>query len=220
MKFVLWYLSRTVAGLVRVITSTNERAAAVELARVQAYRMNGNVVGLIQMLDSDVRGRRDTLIVRDHAAAALGSMGDPRAIPRLIEMRKDPEEMVRFAVTQALGRLKAKEAEGFLLESLEDPSPLLRMTAAEALGHIGAADAIPALWKTLDSDSDPHVRVHAVEALVILGADLARDRVPEALNAVQRRSREHPRYKRIQEAVDSGEPLAPWVSSWESNLQL
>ena len=216
MKFA-WWLLKFPFRMAFYSVSKRERKVTAEIEHVHALARDGDVVGLIRMLDSDVRGRSQSRIVRDHAATALGQLGDPRAIPHLVEMRDDPEEFVRFGVIQALARLKAKEAEEFLLATLDDPSPLLRMTAAEALGHLGELDAIPALRKTLDTDPDPHVRVHAVEALVILGDDQARDRVAEALSAVERRSREHPRYNRIQEAVDRGEPLTPWVSSWESN---
>jgi len=113
--------------------------------------------------------------------------------------------------------LKAKEAEEFLLETLDDPSPLLRSAAATALGQIDAVDAVPRLSKHLDSEADPYVRLDTVESLVILGDELARSRVSEVLSAVTRRTREHPRFKRLQEAADSGEALSPWVARWESN---
>ena len=53
------------------------------------------------------------------------------------------------------------------------------------------------------------------ESLVILGDESARDRVPEALRAISRRVRSHPRYKRLREVAEGGEPLTPWVSAWE-----
>ncbi len=199
------------------LASPHEREVTDEIARVHAFRMDGNVVGLIHMLDSDVRGRSKNSIVRDHAAVALGRMGDRRAIPYLMDMRDDPEEMVRFGVIQALGRLKAKEAEGFLLETLNDPSQLLRTSAASALGHIGAVDAIPVLRKLMDSDPDPVMRFHAVETLVILGDESARDRVPEVLSAFTNHDLAHERFRRLRDAVESGEELTPWVASWESN---
>jgi HEAT repeat protein len=197
--------------------SKHEREVTAELARVRALAIDDNVVGLIQMLDSDVRGRSESRIVRDHAASRLGRLGDPRAIPPLMKMLHDPEAQVRFGVIEALGRLKAKEAEDFLRETLDDPSPLLRIAAADALGHIGAVDAVPVLRKCVDSDPDPYVRLHAVESLVILGDQEARNRVPGALSAVERLSRESPRYRRLQDAAATGEALAPWTESWESD---
>jgi HEAT repeat protein len=217
MTLRLWYRWRLAAASVRLLTSKNEREVAAEFLRLKAFEDDRNVVGMIHMLDSDVRGQSEHSIVRGQAAAALGQMGDPRAIPHLMEMRDDSEEQVRFSVIRALGRLKAKEAESLLLETLDDPSPLLRMSAASALGHLGAVDAIPRLRKSLDSDPDSEVRVTAVEALVILGDESARVQVPEALSEIDARTRELPRWRALEEAAETGEALAPWVSRWESN---
>jgi HEAT repeat protein len=215
----LFSLGRIASRSVVDLASPRGRQAVDEIARVHALRADGDVVGLIHMLDSDVRGRSKNSIVRDHAAVALGRMGDPRAIPYLMDMRDDPEEMVRFGVIQALGRLKASEAEGFLLETMNDQnqSQLLRESAADALGRIGAVDAIPALWTILDSDPDRVMRFKAVQALVILGDESARDRVPEVLGAFTERELEYENFKRLREAVENGEVLTPWVAEWESD---
>lgn len=186
-----------------------------ELARVLALQADRNVVGLIQMLDSDVRGLTPFGIVRDHAVAALGRLGDPRATPHIVEMRHDPEKMVRMSVMSALAQLKGKEAEAVVVEGLSDPAPIVRMSAAEALGRMGAVDAIQLLWNTVESDPDSDVRLSAVESLVILGDNAARDRVPEALGAVPRRRLGLPRYKRLREVAETGEALTPWVDPWE-----
>ena len=214
-----WWLLKFPFRMVFSVVSKRERRATVEIERVRALALDKNVIGLIHMLDSDVRGRSQYRIVRKHAATALGRLGDARAIPHIMNMCSDePEEFVRFGAVQALGKLKAKDAESLLVEALEDPSPLVRMTAAEALARIGAVDVIPLLRQSLDTDPDPHVRVHAVEALVILGDDSARDRVAETLRAVPDKARRHPRYARILEAVERGETPAFWVSEWERDL--
>jgi HEAT repeat protein len=186
-----------------------------EIARVYALQSEGNVVSLIHLLDSDLRGATRYSVVRGHAVTALGKLGDPRAIPYLIEVRHDPEDIVRMDVMTALGQLGTKEAEDAVSEGLRDPAALVRMSAAEALGRMGAVNAIPLLRSASDSDPNPEVRLSAVESLVILGDESARDRVPEALGAISRRVRSHPRYKRLREVAESGEPLTPWVSAWE-----
>lgn len=201
-----------------LVVSKHEREVARECVTVRALAGDRDAIGLIHKLDSDLRGRSESSIVRAHAANRLGRLRDPRAIPFLMEMRHDPEEQVRFTVITALGRLKAKEAQGFLLDTLKDPSPLLRASAAEALGEIGEVDAIPELRDVLDSDPDPYVRLHAVESLVILGDKPSRDRVPELLSAVGPRTRKDPRFKLLREAAESGQELTPWwVTSWESD---
>jgi len=105
-----------------------------EIARVYALQSEGNVVSLIHLLDSDLRGATRYSTVRAHAVTALGNLGDPRAIPYLIEMRHDPEEIVRMDVMRALSRLGTKQAEDVVSEGLSDPAALVRMSAAEALG--------------------------------------------------------------------------------------
>lgn len=115
-----------------------------EIARVYALQNDGNVVGLIHMLDSDLRGATQYSIVRDHAATALGQLDDPRVIPHLIEMRHDPEKMVRMDVMRALRRQKTKEAVAAVCEGPKDSTPLVRMSAASALGHMGAGRCHPA----------------------------------------------------------------------------
>ena len=185
-----------------------------EFNRLVLFTNDRDVDGLIGMLDSDVRGVTRYSIIRMQAADLLAKQGDPRAVPHLVEMRHDPEEMVRFTVMTSLGKLKADDAEGVLLEGLIDPSPLVRSAAAGALGRVGTLEAIPALRRAVDSDPDKHVRASAVEALVILGDEQSRSRVPEVLDALGWRGR-IPRWKPLREAAESGGPLTPWVNTWE-----
>ena len=213
--FAFARIARIVGSEILGLASKREREVNAYVLRIRELSVDGNVVGLIHLLDSDVRGRGEYSIVRHHAAHALGLMGDPRAIPHLMELWDDPERIVQHTVMGALGRLKAKEAVGFLQEKLKDPLPLHRMTAATALGQIGEVDVIPALQSVLSSESVPYVRLHAVEALVILGDTPARARVPEVLNAVERKTRELPRYKRLKDAVESGQALTPSVLPWD-----
>jgi HEAT repeat protein len=186
-----------------------------EVARVAAFENDRNVAGLIQMLDSDVRGMTQLSFIRGKAAMALGRLGDPRAIPHLVEMRHDPEGGVRMYVLDALGRLGTKQAESALVEGLTDAVPIVQMSAAEALGRMGAVDAIPRLRNTVDSDPNPEVRLYAVESLIVLGDETARARVPEVLSAISRRVRGHPRWKRLREVAETGETLSPWYPAWE-----
>src|SRR5205807_9102932 len=59
------------------------REVNAQLMRVARLENERNVVGLINMLDSEVRGATKYSIVRDHAASALARLRDPRAIPYL-----------------------------------------------------------------------------------------------------------------------------------------
>jgi HEAT repeat protein len=214
MRFAWWLLTLPFRTAYMVV-SPRERKVSAGILRVEALTDNHDVIGLIHMLDSDLQGRsvvslRQTRSVRGHAVGALQQLGDPRAIPHLIEMRNDPEESVRQDVILALGHLHAPDAEPFLLEALEDPSPGVRGCAAASLGHVGAIQAIPLLWTLLDSDPDPGVQFSALEALVILGDPPSLDRVDRVLAALPNATRRLEPVTRVRDAVESGQPLTPW----------
>ena len=176
-----------------------------EMFKLHRLEADRNVAGLIAALSSDVRG---------NAALALGRLGEPRAIPHLVELvRDDPEPKVRMFAAHALGQVQAKDAETVLVEALNDPAPIVRMGAAEGLGSIRAREAVPHLRKVLDTDPDKYVRLHAVESLVLLGDVESRARVREVFKTIPWRVRGSARWKRFRRAVESveaGEPLTSW----------
>jgi HEAT repeat protein len=77
--------------------------------------------------------------VREHAAEALGQMGDPRAVGPLVTV------------------------------ALEDGNARVREHAVEALGALGDEGARLALAALMLSDSNARVRRHAAEALGQIG---------------------------------------------------
>jgi HEAT repeat protein len=121
-------------------------------------------LALVERLD---RGDRQT---RALAVRALGFMqwGTKVAVPRLIELLKDPD--LRIEAATALGDLDspAQKAIPSLLLGLKDPDPAFRARAAETVGRIAglswARDAVGLLTAALD-DSDPRVRACAAGAL-------------------------------------------------------
>jgi HEAT repeat protein len=178
-----------------------------ELARIRSLENDGNVVGLIHELDSDVRGLTQYSIIRGHAANALGRLGDPRAVPYLVDLADDPEAIVRSDVFQALGRLHAHDAQSLLLDGLADPAPVVRMAAVEALGRLGDPTVLPRLWEVLDQDPDAEARMYAAESLALLGDENVASRIPQVLRDVGWRVRGHPRWKRLGEFAATGAPL-------------
>lgn len=67
-----------------------------------------NLAGLLAELDNP-HSTGQYLEVRGHAARALGTLGDPSAVPRLLEHLDDESEMMRMNVLGALGRIGARE---------------------------------------------------------------------------------------------------------------
>ena len=104
--------------------------------------------------------------VRSGAAEALGKIGDPAAVPKLIEMKaKDTPQAQRVAIG-ALALIASPSCEAALTEAVANPAANseARSQAAVGLGKIRSASAIATLVKTL-SDDDLKIRSSAVTAL-------------------------------------------------------
>ncbi len=105
---------------------------------------------------------------RWEAAEGLGELGDPRAIPALVQALRDPHAFVRWAAARAIGRIGGEEAVALLLPLLQEDDPLVRRSAADALGYLDTPDVRQALRRAL-RDPDPSVRRNAIEAVARLG---------------------------------------------------
>ena len=86
------------------------------------------------------------------AATLLGAIGDPKAIPALIETLKDNNKLVRREASTSLSRM-GEPAVDPLIETLNDEDWRVRGAAAWALGNLGDEKAIPELEKLLDDES-------------------------------------------------------------------
>jgi HEAT repeat protein len=136
-----------------------------------AAAQNQRVDELILKLGSSDPG------ARSQAAAALGEIGDPRAVEPLIAALGDTHSAVQQAAASALGQIKDVRAVEPLLATLKDPASNVRNGAARVLGVIGDARAVgPLIAAITDKDSD--VRSWAVYALELIGSPGV-----EALNA-------------------------------------
>lgn len=107
---------------------------------------------------------------------SLGSIGDPEAVPELLEILDDDDSDVREAVVMALGEIGDSQAVPQLLDSLYDEESVVRWSVARSLGQIGDPAAVPALIATLRADY--WVRGAAAEALGKIGDSAA---VPELI---------------------------------------
>ena len=93
-------------------------------------------------------------IFRRDAAADLGELGDPRAIPLLINTLADASALVRREAAKALGKLNDPRGTARLLLALaKETDEMTCRSVIETLGRIGTRDALPALTAMLGSDS-------------------------------------------------------------------
>lgn len=132
------------------------------------------VPGLIALLKDKDRA------VREDAAIALGMIGDPIAVPALVEAMQDGT--VRVRAIMALGMIADPRSVEPLIRVLEGvginmkgtPMPgcivseewFIREQAALALGHINDLRSVPALCQAL---KDTRLREKAAQALIELG---------------------------------------------------
>ena len=113
--------------------------------------------------------------VRRHAAAALGSLGDDRAVPALCTtLATETDISVRQAAVEALGTSSSEAAMTALRAALGDIDADVRAAAANALGRLGDRSSVQGLGESL-LDLDADVRHAAAWALGELGhADVVR----------------------------------------------
>jgi len=106
--------------------------------------------------------------VREHAAKALGRLGDAAVEPLLAALR-DEDESVRVEAAEALGQIGDVRAVQPLLTALHDAaSRRLEWRAVKALGQIGDTRAVQPLLAALH-DENQGVRKEAANALSQIG---------------------------------------------------
>jgi HEAT repeat protein len=139
--------------------------------------------------------------VRLRALLVSSEFGLREAIPRVIELVKDPAETVRRGAAMMLGKFGGEEAVEPLIALLHDRLMTVRFPAQDALGQIGAT-AVPRMKVALEKEADPVARRHL---LVALGATGDRG-VEETLG----------RYLQAQDPVDRGFALRGFLALLEA----
>jgi HEAT repeat protein len=119
------------------------------------------VAGLIEAMGDGNKA------VRRAAAKALGKIGDPQAVGKLLVGLLDIDNDVRRFSAEALGRIGSPNAIAALLDRLGDSDAKTRDAAATALAEIGEA-AVPPLLSALGS-ANPDVGMMAAFALQRMG---------------------------------------------------
>lgn len=91
--------------------------------------------------------------VRQSAALGLCHQPTPEAIPALIRSLDDPDPMLASLAGNALSLLKAAAVPALMDALDQQHSPTARREIVRALAEIGDPRAIPALMKSIESDS-------------------------------------------------------------------
>jgi len=190
--------------------------AGRDLVRVRDYERETNVAGLLNSLDSDSND------ARGYAVCALGRLRVSNAIPRVEDLVRDPDKMVRMYACDVLGVLGATDAESQLVGALKDPDAVVREAAAGALCRIRTEANISRLRNALRpvaaADSVADVRFAAVESLLVLGDRTVIDQVPEVVRRLPWRVRRfNPRVTRVTEAAESGGQLSLEPPLWDTH---
>ena len=141
----------------------DDRAAAIALAGlvgVESVRRTGIIA---PVLDAVAGG---TAPVRRAAAAALGRLADPSAIPALLNAIGDENVHVRTSASEALATFGERTVQP-LVRQLSVPNESVRAAAVDALSRQGER-AVRALLPLLDGTSATG-RAEAAEALAKIG---------------------------------------------------
>jgi HEAT repeat protein len=99
-----------------------------------ARRLHRGEPGVIWILDRLLRHRDE--VVRAHAAAALGKIGDKAAASSLRGVLTDISPRVRASAATALGAAGGKDAAEWIGPLREDRRPEVRMAAAAAVRRL------------------------------------------------------------------------------------
>ena len=108
---------------------------------------------------------------RAHYIVSLGKIGDPQAVPSLIDrLQNDSNASIRSGCARALGQIDDPQAVPSLIDRLQnDSNAIIRSGCARALGQIGDSQAISILIDRLQNDSHSRVRIECAKALGQIG---------------------------------------------------
>lgn len=118
------------------------------------------VTPLIDLLNSTTEPAQRRSII-----AALGHIGDERALTVITQGVYDPEPSVRVQSILALGNIKHPATLDLLCDLAHDPVPEIRAAAARALGLLAHPKAVPVLRLLLnDTTMLPYITVDEIAA--------------------------------------------------------
>jgi HEAT repeat protein len=122
-----------------------ERAFAAQAELARLFVMAREAIG-----DEGQAGRPADADTQIYAIWALGSIGDPAAMPDLVRLATSTDPGLRKAAVHALGAFPGEESKQALTGALSDAVEDVRWNAAIALARRGDSAATPLLLSLLD----------------------------------------------------------------------
>ena len=163
--------------------------------------LSPELLGLLQAGDPAVRAS---------AARAIGLIGDPAALPGLMQALADSDALAGQRVAEAIGRIGDRSVSADLLKMLSSAPAAERTRAALALGLLKSTEAVPGLAALL-SAGDPEAQRVAAEALAAIGTPAAMVALTMPLADPQMTSARHAAMGGLETAGPSAE--APLVAA-------
>jgi hypothetical protein len=151
--------------LQRALGSEDER---VRLRAVEALGQH-RAAGITSIVSATTG---EGALERETAARALGVLKATEAVPALVTLLDDRNEVVRLAAIEALGQMRTEEASAALMARAGAAQANVRAAIAAALGEARDVVAIDSLLAMLEDSAAP-VRTAAAEALGKLGDERA-----------------------------------------------
>jgi HEAT repeat protein len=132
-------------------------------------KYTGAVDALIAIVDNADEER----IWRMYAAASLGEIGQPRAVPHLRALFSESDSLIKAYAASALANFNMGEVEGLLQQGLRDSNVRVRVAAAKGLANEQARSSVDILIYKAKNDPERQVRLQAIEALGVIGTPQA-----------------------------------------------
>ena len=121
----------------------------------------------LRIFESLSPSRPEDVRVRRYLVLVLGRLGEPEAVPALLDAAKDPDPDTRLYAIWALGKIGDPAGFDAVLGASQSEDAGVRKMAAYVLGQLGDSRAIPRL-KVLAEDRVADVRWNAAIALAEL----------------------------------------------------
>ena len=163
--------------------SSHERwQAAYQLSKALKRGEGKKVPNLEQQVATLYQSaKHDDPRIRRYLSMVLGSLGDRRATPQLVEALKENDVETRIYALLALADLRDPASVPNIITATEDQEKDVRKTALYALGAVGDPRAVPVLVYAL-RDETADVRFNAAVALSRFGDTRALGTLREMLD--------------------------------------